>query len=379
MKLKSISLSRLRIPLRLRFAQANSAAHLSDSVLIKAETKTGKAGFGESCPRTYVTGEDANSVLNDLVSLQTLLYEYTFNDIEDVRALTCYELPLHVGPAAICALELALLDALAKEKRQSVSQLLGYTLPDKLTYAGVVPFGKMDALSPILSRFSFREVKFKATADVGESLHRIQHLRTMYGPDVKLRLDANCGWAYREAREQIPVLAEAGIIAFEQLFPATELESLGRITAEFGDCVSIMADESICTYEQAEFLAENSLCNHFNLKLSKNGGILNCLRILELAGKHGIKCQLGAHYGETSVLTAAGIALAAAAPELTAQEGALGTLLLQQDICRNSVQINLAGRLFPPEHLRGNGLGVAFDWERVSAFLSKQSASAATA
>ena len=375
MKLHSITLSQVSIPLRLQFAQANSSARHSNSVLIKVETATGVSGYGEACPRTYVTGEDVESVFADLTGLQSLLYEYEFAEPADIQALVCYELPRHAGPAAVCALELALLDALAKENNRSVCQLLGHALPEELAYAGVVPFGKIESLRPVLSRFRFQEVKFKATGNLPESLDRVAQLQDIYGPHVRIRLDANCGWTLAEARQHIPALTDAGVIAFEQIFPANDLENLGKITREFGARVSIMADESICTYEQAAYLAENSLCNHFNLKLSKNGGIYNCLRILDLARQHGIRCQLGAHYGETSILTAAGVALSAAAPQLTAREGALGTWLLQQDICKPSLQIDRAGLLRPGQDMQGHGLGMDFADDRIASFQKKTAGS----
>lgn len=50
--------------------------------------------------------------------------------------------------------------------------------------------------------------------------------------------------------------------------------------------------------------------------------------------------QLGAHFGETSILTAAGIVFAAMAGPLTAMEGGLGTHLLEYDFCSPSLQFD---------------------------------------
>ena len=63
MKIRHISVERIRIPLKVRFSQANNSTQQSDSVILRLETQKETIGYGESCPRPYVTGEDAQTVI----------------------------------------------------------------------------------------------------------------------------------------------------------------------------------------------------------------------------------------------------------------------------------------------------------------------------
>ena len=104
-----------------------------------------------------------------------------------------------------------------------------------------------------------------------------------------------------------------------------------------------MADESLTSLAQATYLIQHQVCNHFNLKISKLGGILRTLEIYQLAKEAGIPCQLGAHFGETSLLTAAGMLFASLTPNLISMEGGLGTHILERDIFENSLKIDRNG------------------------------------
>jgi len=74
------------------------------------------------------------------------------------------------------------------------------------------------------------------------------------------------------------------------------------VRAEGG--IPVMADESLVTLEQARQLIDLGACDHFNIRLSKNGGITASLAIAKLAHEAGIKIQVGAQVGETGILSA---------------------------------------------------------------------------
>jgi hypothetical protein len=63
-----------------------------------------------------------------------------------------------------------------------------------------------------------------------------------------------------------------------------------------------------------------------------------------------VQVVVGAHVGETSVLTRAGLALATAAGEaLLAMEGAFGTHLLERDVCETPLMFGAGGVLRPDD------------------------------
>ena len=68
------------------------------------------------------------------------------------------------------------------------------------------------------------------------------------------------------------------------------------------------------------------------------------------ARSSGLQVIIGAHVGETSVLSRAGLTLAAAAGDASVgMEGAFGTHLLDYDVCEPPLMFGQGGKLFPEE------------------------------
>ncbi|MEM7511606.1 MAG: enolase C-terminal domain-like protein, partial [Bacteroidota bacterium] len=176
--------------------------------------------------------------------------------------------------------------------------------------------------------------------------------------ETDIQVDVNAGWTLQDACIQLPELIHAGVSCIEQPFPVDKDEQMGWLTWKYGKEIDIMADESACSYRQIAFLVQNNLCNKLNLKLSKNGGVFHCMKIGKLAKAHGISLQLGAHFGETSLLTAAAMLFASVEPELTSMEGGLGTHLLNKDVVEHSLSLNQKGKIKTTGHLLQHGWGM---------------------
>ncbi len=123
------------------------------------------------------------------------------------------------------------------------------------------------------------------------------------------------------------------------------------------------ADESV----DAQRLLAGGGVRVFNIRLAKNGGLLPALRIARLVLAGGRDVQLGCMVGETSLLSAAGVAFLEACPKVRFAEGAFGRRLLSADVLRRSVQFGGGGRV---RLQAGWGWGVEVDTgalERLSA------------
>ncbi len=361
MKIRKIALYHLRTPLRIQFAQANQKTQQADSVIVRLETAKGNSGYGEACPRTYVTGESASTLIETLRREGKDILAAPFSSLTDIEQWSAHQLSEGQGPALVCALELALLDAWSKEyQRDLKKELGGQRNQSEISYSGVLPFGKWSSLKPIVASFQFKTWKFKAAARTPDNVQRISELRSVVGDGTPIRMDANGGWSYEQAREQIGAAIQQNIYAVEQPLAAGEDHQSAALLEEFGADVRIMADESLCTFEDAQRLIASKACNHFSLKLSKNGGIFSALRIYRLALENGLLCQMSAHYGETSILSAAGLLFASVASELTACEGALGTFLLREDLTKNPIMVDQSG-IVPGAELSYVGWPVTVD------------------
>jgi L-alanine-DL-glutamate epimerase-like enolase superfamily enzyme len=58
--------------------------------------------------------------------------------------------------------------------------------------------------------------------------------------------------------------------------------------------ISIMADESCGNQHDAERLIKLKACDMFNIKVGKTGGLVNAWKVVQLAEKANIICQVGA-------------------------------------------------------------------------------------
>lgn len=231
-----------------------------------------------------------------------------------------------------------------------------------MKYSGIIPLQAIEKLPALLAKWryvGFADVKIKVSADLADGLARVKLIRELFPKGTPIRLDANAGWTLEQALQQIPAYLGEGITVFEQIFPRGEQTNMQQITAQFGDQAEIMADEELVSFASAKKLAVSRSCNRFNIKLSKVGGIFEALKIHQLAAQHGISVQLGAHFGETSILTAAGIIFATLTKDLKAVEGGFGTHLLERDITSTSLMFDAKAEIdWGDVDGLGAGLGV---------------------
>ncbi|HEX6447251.1 MAG TPA: o-succinylbenzoate synthase [Streptosporangiales bacterium] len=157
-------------------------------------------------------------------------------------------------------------------------------------------------------------------------LERVAAVRDAIGPGGRVRVDANGGWDADTAVARIRDLdrAAGGLEYVEQ--PCASVEDLARVRRRVD--VPVAADESIRRAGDPYRVADLEAADIAVLKVQPLGGVRACLRIAERIGLPVVVSSAV----ETSVGLAAGVALAAALPELPYACG-LGTVaLLTSDV-----------------------------------------------
>jgi muconate cycloisomerase len=122
--------------------------------------------------------------------------------------------------------------------------------------------------------------------------------------------------------------------------------------------VPVMLDESLCGFPDAVRAVETGTADLFNVRISKCGGLIPSLRLIELAHRHGIGVQLGCHPGESGLLSAAGRHLASNVRGLRYVEGSYDRHILGRNITRDDPTFGFGGWARP---IKGLGLGVRID------------------
>jgi len=155
---------------------------------------------------------------------------------------------------------------------------------------------------------------------------RLEAVRDALGPEGRIRIDVNGLWSVEEAVLRIPLLdrAAGGLEYVEQ--PVMDVEDLARVRRRVD--VPVAADESIRRAEDPYRVRDLHAADVAVLKVQPLGGVRACLRIAEDIGLPVVVSSAL----ETSVGIAAGVALAAALPELPYACGLATVQLLTDDV-----------------------------------------------
>ena len=180
LRVESITIYQLRIPFHQSFRHALQSREESDAVIVKVTGSDGRVGYGESLPRSYVTGETTESMVarvreqlapkilresfapgwETLEYLQGVMPEWTKTD-NGAGNIVAWN-------AAFCAVELALLDWSLRADNCALADLLP-AARFEVVYSGVISAdapGDAGALAKRMARLGLRQIKVKVgTAD----------------------------------------------------------------------------------------------------------------------------------------------------------------------------------------------------------------------
>jgi L-alanine-DL-glutamate epimerase-like enolase superfamily enzyme len=346
--LSSIHASALSIPFKVAFKHASAERAATQSVWVQCRAADGVIGHGEGCPREYVTAET-------LQSAQRFITEHAAGWLAEIRDFESLVLwvrdhaeAIDDNPAAWTAVELGILDVMAKREGRPLEAILGLPpLDGRFRYTAVIgdgPARQFEAQLANYVRAGFRDFKIKLSGGAARDGEKARLLAEVGVAPTHVRADANNLW--RDADEAIRALKtlQFPFCALEEPLQAGDYKGLERVARELD--TRIILDESLARASQlaaAAGLGERCIVN---LRVSKMGGLVRSLRLVRAIGERGLGLIVGAHVGETSVLTRAALTVAHAARDrLVAQEGAFGTHLLERDVTETPIMFGPGGVL----------------------------------
>jgi o-succinylbenzoate synthase len=205
---------------------------------------------------------------------------------------------------------------------------------DRVPVNVTVPAVGPEQAAAIVSRGGCTTAKVKV-AERGQTLaheqERLEAVRDALGPSGRIRIDANGAWSVDSAVAAIGLLERAaeGLEYVEQ--PCASVEELALVRRRVD--VPIAADESIRRAEDPYRVRDLAAADIAVLKVQPLGGVRACLQIAEDIGLPVVVSSAL----ETSVGIAAGVALAAALPELEYASGLATVQLLTDDVAVSSL------------------------------------------
>lgn len=377
------------IPLKRTVRHASHSRRSTDNFVVKCELNDGTVGWGESVPRSYVTGDTVESVCQmfrecDLNSVfgGSLTIDETLGRIADwIPAVATTDANTNssvrdcFGNCLKCAVELSVLDAIGRFSDCSVSDLIRripnaapvLETSNQVQYSTAITTMKprKQFLQALLMRaYGFRQTKLKVGAegiDDQEMLHRV---RRLVGSKMDLRVDANEAWVPNEVEAKMAPLLDYDISSLEQPVAHSRVMELASVRKNLP--VPIMLDESLCSPGDAQLAIDNRTCDLFNIRISKCGGIIASVRLAVMAHAAGLGYQLGCQVGESGILSAAGRHLACSIAGIRFLEGSFDSHLVHERLTKQNLTFGYGGRA---KAISGPGLGINVDQpavERIS-------------
>ena len=198
-----------------------------------------------------------------------------------------------------------------------------------------VPAVSADRVPEVLARFGRVDAVKVKVAERGQTLDddaaRVAAVRSAL-PHAAIRVDANGGWDVPTAVEALTRLSAVGLEYAEQ--PVPDIDGLAEVRRRLraaGIPLLIAADESVRKEDDPLRVARAGAADLIVVKVAPLGGVRRALDIVAQAGLPAVVSSAL----DTSVGIRAGLALAAALPELPYACG-LGTVsLLAADVTRD--------------------------------------------
>ncbi|GAB3194474.1 o-succinylbenzoate synthase [Geodermatophilus arenarius] len=207
--------------------------------------------------------------------------------------------------------------------------LQGWPAPvrDAVPVNATVPAVGPERAHAIVTASGCRTAKVKVAEPgqtAGDDLARVEAVRDALGPSGALRVDANAAWDVDTAVARIRELDRVGLEYVEQ--PCATLAELAALRRRVD--VRVAVDEGVRRADDPLGVDLREAGDVVVLKVQPLGGVRAALRVAEA---HGLPCVVSSAL-ESSVGIAAGVALAAALPELPFACGLATVALLDGDV-----------------------------------------------
>lgn len=360
-QIEKVNIYQISLPFSGHFPHHQSEGKCAENIICELIADQGTLyGYGEGAPRNFVTGETRESAVKDITRfvsdgrfparIDHISQIWNFIDaIDDVKT----------HQSAICALEMALLDAIGKKQNRYLTAYFSNDFfTDTICYGAIIPLldkVKTRRLCRQIQETGITRIKLKMGASFTQNKANLEIIHDTFQNGYNLKVDVNCAWDERMALENLPLIKEFGIRVVEQPMEPGQSGS-AKLAKKFSSMgVLLMADESVSSLDDLFRMVAEKDFTMVNIRLSKCGGFRNSLKMIELLRKENIPFQIGCHLGESGVLSAAGRVLSLLSKDAVYHDGSYDAFLLKENITQNHVMFGKGGIA---GSLEGPGLGV---------------------
>jgi O-succinylbenzoate synthase len=304
MKIEAITLREIHMPL-VHFFETSFGRTYSRRILLVTVHSEGADGWGEC-----VAGEDPYYSSEWIESAWPTLTQYLIPALLGKRLESARDCPALFAKVrshhmAKAALEIALWDAEATQKKQPLWKLLGGT---RREIPCGVSIGIQDSIEQLLEKIQteltagYRRIKVKVKP--GWDINVLERIRSRWA-DITLSCDANSAYTLDQV-EHLRKFDQFNLLMIEQPLWNDDIYYHSRLQKELRTAICL--DESIVHARSAAFAVETGACRIINVKVGRVGGFSEALKIHDICHAQKIPNWCGGML-ETGIGRAHNIAL----------------------------------------------------------------------
>ncbi len=280
-----------------------------ERVVVRLTDEVGVEGWGEAAPLMYITKETGSEMA---AALREAAPRIRGKEADELRAALDEVTDFTGLGAARTALEIAAVDLAAKTDEAPFSQVFGGHKRNAVTLdapIGLLPPDEAVRKAEPLVAQGVTTLKVKSGVDMEADAERIVRLRERFGPDIKLRTDANGGFTPEEALRFTNRMVEIDLEHFEQPVLPTEAKCLDVFREIRARGMQVALDESLFSIDDARRLVDAEVVDVGLIKIAKFGGPRNAWEVARVFDAAGKPALLSSPY-ESYIAKSAGFALA---------------------------------------------------------------------
>ena len=355
MKIEAITLREIHMPLVHFFETSFSRTYGRRILLVTVHTE-GLDGWGEC-----VAGENPFYSSEWIDSAWPTLKHYLIpallgQNIESARDCPALFAKVRAHRMAKAALENALWDAEAMQKKQPLWKLLGGT---RREIPCGVSIGIQDSVEQLLEKIQielaagYRRIKIKVKP--GWDVNVLERIRSRWA-EIILSCDANSAYTLDQL-EHLRKFDQFNLLMIEQPLWDDDIYYHSRLQKELRTAICL--DESIVDARSAAFAGETAACRIINIKVGRVGGFSEALKIHDVCAVQKIPNWCGGML-ETGIGRAHNIALSTKENFSLPGDVSASKRYWKEDIIDPEVEVSPQGMIAVGE-LPGTGYRVRFD------------------
>ena len=287
MKITGATVWQLDLPLRKPYWLSGGRLKFEvlDSTVLRLETDSGQAGWGEGCPWgvSYLPAHGRGI----RAAFEVLIPAVIGTDPRQLDALNrCMDLALPGHLYAKSAIDMAAHDIAAQWAGLPLCEFMGAREPHAVPLASSISTGSVEEMLDDINRYrdlGYRVHSCKIGEGVAQDIERVERLTAAQRQDEVIYFDANRAWLPREA--MVVMNAVSAVPSwFEQ--PCETLEQVQAVRQQ--TTAPICIDENLHTFDDLRRIQRDGIGEIVNIKINRVGGLTRARQMRDFCLASGL-------------------------------------------------------------------------------------------